>query len=143
MSKAIQFKNTEGENIYPCPYYPVGSIYLSVSPTDPGTIFGGVWEQIKEKFLIGAFDGGSYPCGKTGGTKSLFLQEENLPHINLDVAYTNTSGTQSYGAIGAGAFYLNANGSSHGKLGVFWEKEQKPVEIIPPYLAVYMWKRVK
>ena len=52
MSKAIQFKRN-GENIYPCPYYPVGSIFLSVNSTNPGTIFGETWEQIKGRFLLG------------------------------------------------------------------------------------------
>lgn len=26
--------------------YPIGSIYFSVNPTDPASIFGGSWERI-------------------------------------------------------------------------------------------------
>ena len=29
MGKGIQFKNKGGEKIYPCPFYPVGSVYIS------------------------------------------------------------------------------------------------------------------
>ena len=27
--------------------YPVGAVYISSQPTDPGTLFGGTWEQIE------------------------------------------------------------------------------------------------
>ena len=33
--------------------YPVGSIYMSVNAANPATLFGGTWEQIKGRFLIG------------------------------------------------------------------------------------------
>lgn len=34
--------------------YPVGSIYLSTSTTNPSTYFGGTWEQVaKESYLLG------------------------------------------------------------------------------------------
>lgn len=34
--------------------YPVGSIYMSVNATNPAELFGGTWEQIKGRFLLGA-----------------------------------------------------------------------------------------
>lgn len=34
--------------------YPVGSIYMSINSTSPSALFGGTWEQIKERFLLGA-----------------------------------------------------------------------------------------
>ena len=33
--------------------YPVGSIYLSMNSTDPSKLFGGTWEAINSRFLIG------------------------------------------------------------------------------------------
>lgn len=33
--------------------YPIGSIYISTSSTNPHDLFGGTWEQIKGRFLIG------------------------------------------------------------------------------------------
>ena len=50
MAKAIQFRNKNNEKIYPCPYYPVGSIYQSTSSTNPTTYFGGVWECIYKDY---------------------------------------------------------------------------------------------
>lgn len=46
--------------------YPVGSIYVSVNSTNPGTIFGGTWEQIKDRFILAAGD--TYSAGSTGGS---------------------------------------------------------------------------
>ena len=47
--------------------YPIGSIYMSVNNTDPGTLFAGTtWEQIKDTFLLSA--GSTYTAGDTGGS---------------------------------------------------------------------------
>lgn len=48
--------------------YPIGSIYFSVSSTSPQTLFGGTWEQLKDRFLLAA--GSSYTAGNTGGSSS-------------------------------------------------------------------------
>lgn len=32
--------------------YPIGAIYLSVDNTNLGELFGGEWEQIKDRFLL-------------------------------------------------------------------------------------------
>lgn len=49
--------------------YPVGAIYLSVNSTSPATLFGGTWEQLKDKFLLGVGD--TYTtAGSTGGAAS-------------------------------------------------------------------------
>ena len=48
--------------------YPVGSIYMSVASTSPATLFGGTWEQLKDRFLLGAGD--TYTAGNTSGAAS-------------------------------------------------------------------------
>ena len=45
--------------------YPVGSIYMSVNNVDPSTVFGGTWQQIKDRFLLACGD--TYNNGETGG----------------------------------------------------------------------------
>lgn len=52
--------------------YPVGSIYLSVTDVDPSSLFGGTWERIGGRFLLGADS--TYAAGSTGG---------NQPHDNM------------------------------------------------------------
>ena len=48
--------------------WPVGSIYLSASEISPETLFGGTWEQVKDRFLLAAGD--VYSLGGTGGQAS-------------------------------------------------------------------------
>ena len=47
------FFQTVGSNFILDNVYPVGSIYMNVNSTNPGTLFGGTWEQIQGKFLLG------------------------------------------------------------------------------------------
>ena len=48
--------------------YPVGSIYITATNTNPGTFLGGTWQQIASgRTLIGA--GGGYNAGSTGGSE--------------------------------------------------------------------------
>ena len=53
--------------------YPVGSIYLSVTEVDPSSLFGGTWERIGGRFLLGADT--TYAAGSTGGSKA----NNNMP----------------------------------------------------------------
>ena len=48
--------------------YPVGAIYLSVTEVDPSSLFGGTWERIVGRFLLGADT--TYAAGSTGGSKA-------------------------------------------------------------------------
>lgn len=74
MSKSIQLKNSNNEKMYPHPYYPVGSIYLSVNNINPSKWFGGTWEQIAQgRTLVGVdtSDSDFNTVKKTGGSKYL------------------------------------------------------------------------
>lgn len=58
--------------------YPVGSIYMSTSNTNPHDLFGGTWEALDDgRVLIGA--NSSYPAGTTGGEVSHTLTENEMP----------------------------------------------------------------
>lgn len=57
--------------------HPVGSLYISEKSTDPGTLFGGTWVRIKDKFILAAGD--SYNAGSTGGEATHTLTEPELP----------------------------------------------------------------
>jgi len=73
MSKSIQLKDVNNENYYPHPYYPVGSIFLSVINTNPSKWFGGTWELIAQgRTLVGVDtnDANFNTVKKTGGSKT-------------------------------------------------------------------------
>lgn len=113
--------------------YPVGSIYLSVSATDPGTLFGGTWQRIQDRFLLCA--GTSYAAGSTGGEATHTLTLNEMP------SHTHGLGFDIYSNDGGrGLFdYVNFTKRRQGETEA--EGSGQPHNNMPPYLAVYAWKR--
>ena len=60
--------------------YPIGSLYWSKNSTNPTTLFGGTWVQIKDKFILAAGD--TYKVGTTGGEAAHTLTIAELPAHN-------------------------------------------------------------
>lgn len=118
--------------------YPVGSIYMSVNNTSPASLFGGTWEQLKDRFLLGAGD--SYAAGNTGGAATVTINNSNMPYWSLYMGQASTDGEWSVGkwsdySVKAGDTIPKYYGSDSGG-------SSSPLNNMPPYLAVYMWKRV-
>ena len=66
--------------------YPIGSIYTSVSPTSPATVFGGTWEEFGEgQTLVGVktTDSDFDTVEKTGGEKVHTLTAAESGQKNL------------------------------------------------------------
>lgn len=163
--------------------YPIGSIYLSVNNVSPANLFGGTWEQLKDKFLLGAGD--TYSVNSTGGSsthkhttqnhiltvseipahthgsKSLIGSVNARPMTNgTSSAFLNASGIiqlQSPGTpFDSGGFsFANTQGQQYGmKIDATHEHtsvgggsghnhgDTASASTMPPYLTVYMWKRV-
>lgn len=80
--------------------YPVGSVYISFSATDPSTLFGGTWQRLKDTFLLA--NGDTYAANTTGGSATKTLTVNNMPAHNHTVnsagAHTHTATTASAGA---------------------------------------------
>lgn len=49
--------------------YPVGSVYLAINDVNPNTIFGGTWEKIEDRYLLGSSS--SRAVGTAGGSNSV------------------------------------------------------------------------
>ena len=77
--------------------YPVGSIYMSMSSTNPAELFGGTWEQIAQgRCLIGAGTGTdsrseskTFTAGDTGGEYSHKLTVGEMPSHNHGASSSN------------------------------------------------------
>lgn len=109
--------------------YPVGSIYMSVNNINPGTLFGGTWVQIEDKFLLSA--GNTYTAGDIGGSASHTLDTSELPihdhdyvkatSINgntatTDSAYVDFSGGAAlitFSADAAAMYYVSTGSWTH------------------------------
>lgn len=115
--------------------YPVGSIYMSMNNVSPASFFGGTWEQLTDRFLIGA--GSSYSAGSTGGEATHTLTVNEMPAHNHNLRFNQTgSGSGSGVPWSAGTTIVGYDGSAVMPLGGGSAHNN-----MPPYLAVYMWKR--
>ena len=137
--------------------YPVGSIYMSVNSVNPSTLFGGTWERIQDRFLLCAGD--SYGAGSTGGTADATLvSHTHTPVIDSSSAtygfatYRHDSSAQrlkvTTGSSGNRyTFTGEAGATSANDSGLAWSSGLNTVgdsstgKNMPPYLAVYVWKR--
>ncbi len=89
--------------------YPVGSIYMSVNNTDPGTLFGGTWQQIEDTFLLAA--GSNHAAGSSGGeeTVTLTAAQSGLPAHTHGFTQPTVNGGAETGAISGGTHGHTAN----------------------------------
>lgn len=139
-------KTVNGQSIYgsgDIKSYPIGSIYLSTSSTSPSSLFGGTWEQIKGKFLFASDDvltngvittAGTYHVGATGGSADAVVVEHKhtfatLVASDLGGAYSSPATANNYSEIRQSADTNTTGVSGVGKN-------------MPPYLTVYMWRRL-
>lgn len=137
--------------------YPVGSIYMSVNSANPGTLFGGTWQQIKDRFLLSAGD--TYAAGTSGGSADSVVvshTHEQKAHShgfsNGDKVWTTASGSTEPGnqISGTAKYYAATSKKDYTWIartdsatpGINSTGESGVGKNMPPYLAVYVWKRI-
>lgn len=123
--------------------YPVGCIYQSAKATSPAELFGGTWEQIKDQFILAAGD--TYAAGSTGGEATHKLTDAEMPRHahNIAKGAKNIDGTGTKFEI-----YDAYQSESSIAEGYYWTAttlfagDSKPHNNMPPYVAMYIWKRI-
>ena len=125
--------------VRPIDAWPIGSIFITASSTNPATLLGGgTWVQIQGKYLLASSS--SYTAGQSYGSMTKTLVTANIPNHTHGFttgsagSHSHTAGTgsagnhshtrgsmditgtfralESYGGVGAsGAFYLTGRSS--------------------------------
>lgn len=128
--------------------YPVGAIYFSTIKTSPASFFGGTWERIMDRFLLGA--GTTYAAGKTGGSSTHTLTVDEMPPHYHDFSVKTTSGGSTLGlwdtyftsSSYVDQVYDSGQNIKANTYGTRTTGSGAAHNNMPPYLAVYIWKRV-
>ena len=118
---------------------------MSANNTDPSLLFGGTWERIEDSFLLAA--GSTYGAGTIGGEAQHTLTESEMPtHYHGELHWATADGE---------LLNLNGGGIDSHLINVTWGAGlagspiytgraggNQPHNNMPPYLAVYVWKRL-
>lgn len=138
--------------------YPIGSIYMSIENASPASFLGGTWEQIKDCFLWATGDTASITytengvsvtksltAGSTGGEATHTLTNGEMPYHNHQLLrYLDTGSAYSAGYGTGDHTGILSETASTAFIPSMWTSYvggNQPHNNMPPYLAVYMWKR--
>lgn len=122
--------------------YPIGSIYMTASTVSPTVLFGGTWERIKGRCIVGVDEGDADfgVSNSTGGEKTHTLTVQEIPSHNHRSFYrwgvdlgSNGGANAVFGSNGLGSgsqydYLVNTGGGqAHNNL--------------QPYYTAYIWRR--
>ena len=154
----LEIDNIKGEVINEI--YPVGSIYMSEKDDTVEKVqskFGGKWEKVTDRFLVGAST--SYPVSTTGGNKThshkygiqyggyfgMVLLESNSNAGILNFSESNSisispiSNQYSFSGIANNSTQAGNSELSSNYYRLIGQSEY--VSSLPPYYSVYIYRR--
>ena len=137
--------------------YPVGAVYISLTATNPHDLFGGTWEQIQGRFLL-ACGNNTANTDNTYGSLNANVINRTAGEQGGEAVHTLTTSEMPshahpirYGSVGS------SSSDTYASVRVPYNQAQARVgeddqgmqsagggqahNNMPPYLAVYMWRR--
>lgn len=139
--------------------YPIGSVYISLTETNPGAYLKGIWEQFGQgRTLIGEGTGNDgsntmkFTAGSTGGN----YEHNHTYGMKLNDYYSNISNLSLRNSDGSWQGGVN-DGSRNAYVNSGCQGDNKEInsqtfkieantsnsKTMYPYITVYFWKRVK
>lgn len=122
--------------------YPVNSIYISTNSTSPASLYGGSWERYgKGRTLVSVNESDTdFTAGKTGGEKTHVLTVDEMPkHRHRVAKFATAQGGGTWDCDKIGGAQLRDNNTTDGYTD--YAGTSKAHNNMPPYIAVYLWRR--
>lgn len=132
----------------------VGAVLFSFSSSfSPASVFGGSWSKVSNRFLYGTSSG----IGATGGSQSVTLSVDQMPHHVHGSHYLVEGGWPDVQSIAARTITWASQSQCH----IHWDAESGNLglasfdgdgtsgtgsgqshENMPPYITCYIWRRI-
>lgn len=120
--------------------------YVSPTSEDPAEIYGGDWEKIEGRLIIGA--NSSYPVLSTGGNSTHTHSANGYTHFAINSGDRMSAEVVIKSGQTWGASYTNDNTGWYAVQNWTYDK-YIPTDVsvdsennMPPYLSLYMWYRL-
>lgn len=131
--------NSSNEVISLLDIYPIGSIYMSVNPTNPSEYFGGTWERWANGRVpvgVSSLNVNFNEVEKTGGECTHQLTIDEMPKHKHGAFLNNGDLPNATGRLewqqNSGQIFNNSIDYAGG---------DQPHNNLQPYITCYMWKR--
>ena len=135
--------------------YPIGSIYISINSTNPGTSLGfGTWSAFGAGKVLVGLDAGDTDFDvdeETGGAKTHTLTSDEMPaHTHTQDAHSHVENAPSSASSGAMKLGIDTNASGSQDAGISTATTVAVNQntgggaahsIVQPYIVVRFWKR--
>ena len=121
--------------------YPVGSVYMSTSSTNPSSLFGGQWTQITGRFLYCANESRTTGGSNTTGSHVLTIDEIPSHNHNKATKWGTASYVYGYPDVWQYTGEVKNTGVDLRTGNTGGDQGHTHPQNLPPWFSVYCWYR--